>query len=155
MKIGIYGGTFNPIHRGHLTAARAAMDVLGLDRLLLLPASIPPHKDLPAGSATAEQRLEMTRMAGEQLGLGDRVQVLDLELKRTGRSYTSDTRAQLKERYPEDELWLLMGTDMFLTIQTWHEEEKILSLAAIATFGRTEADTEEQISEQRDNQNRT
>ena len=59
MRIGIYGGTFNPIHRGHLTAARAAMDALGLDRLLLIPASIPPHKDLPAGSATAEQRLEM------------------------------------------------------------------------------------------------
>ena len=86
----------------------------------------------------------------EQLGLGDRVQVLDLELKRTGRSYTSDTLAQLKERYPEDELWLLMGTDMFLTIQTWHEAEKILSLAGIATFGRTEADTEELFSVQRD-----
>ena len=58
--------------------------------------------------------------------------------------------AQLKERYPEDELWLLMGTDMFLTIQTWHEAEKILSLAGIATFGRTEADTEALFSVQRD-----
>ena len=150
MKIGIYGGTFNPPHLGHLTAAAAVIATLKLDKLLLIPASIPPHKDLPAGSATAEQRLEMTRMAGEQLGLGDRVQVLDLELKRTGRSYTSDTLAQLKERYPEDELWLLMGTDMFLTIQTWHEAEKILSLAGIATFGRTEADTEELFSVQRD-----
>ena len=149
MKIGIYGGTFNPPHLGHLTAA-AVIATLKLDKLLLIPASIPPHKDLPADSATAEQRLEMTRMAGEQLGLGDRVQVLDLELKRTGRSYTSDTLAQLKERYPEDELWLLMGTDMFLTIQTWHEAEKILSLAGIAAFGRTEADTEELFSVQRD-----
>ena len=134
MKIGVYGGTFNPPHLGHVTAARAVFELLKLD---LLPDREPPHKALPAGSPTPEQRLEMTRLAGEQLGLGDRVQVLDLELKRTGRSYTSDTLAQLKERYPEDELWLLMGTDMFLTIQTWHEAEKILSLAGIATFGRT------------------
>ena len=67
MKIGIYGGTFDPIHRGHITAAQAAAQQLGLDLLLLIPASIPPHKDLPAGSATAEQRLEMTRMAGDGL----------------------------------------------------------------------------------------
>ena len=70
MKIGIYGGTFNPPHLGHLTAAAAVIATLKLDKLLLIPASIPPHKALPAGSATAEQRLEMTRLAGEQLGLG-------------------------------------------------------------------------------------
>ena len=150
MKIGVYGGTFNPPHLGHVTAARAVFELLKLDLLLLVPDREPPHKALPAGSPTPEQRLEMTRLAGEQLGLGDRVQVLDLELKRTGRSYTSDTLAQLKERYPEDELWLLMGTDMFLTTQTWHEAEKILSLAGIAAFGRTEADTEELFSVQRD-----
>ena len=150
MKIGVYGGTFNPPHLGHVTAARAVFELLKLDLLLLVPDREPPHKALPAGSPTPEQRLEMTRLAGEQLGLGDRVQVLDLELKRTGRSYTSDTLAQLKERYPEDELWLLVGTDMFLTIQTWHEAEKILSLAGIAAFGRTEADTEELFSVQRD-----
>lgn len=63
MRIGIYGGTFNPIHRGHLTAARAAMDVLGLDRLLLIPASVPPHKALPQGSADAAERLEMAALA--------------------------------------------------------------------------------------------
>ena len=70
MKIGIYGGTFNPPHLGHLTAAAAVIATLKLDKLLLIPASIPPHKDLPAGSATAEQRLEMTRMAGEHLVRG-------------------------------------------------------------------------------------
>ena len=113
MKIGIYGGTFTPPHLGHLTAAAAVFSMLKLDKLLLIPASIPPHKDLPAGSPTAEQRLEMTRLAGEQLGLGDRVETLDMELHRQGKSYTSDTLAELKARYPEDELWLLMGTDMF------------------------------------------
>ena len=85
MKIGVYGGTFNPPHLGHVTAARAVFELLKLDLLLLVPDREPPHKALPAGSPTPEQRLEMTRLAGEQLGLGDRVQVLDLELKRTGR----------------------------------------------------------------------
>lgn len=150
MKIGIYGGTFNPPHLGHITAARAAFELLKLDRLLLIPAGMPPHKDLPAGSPTPEQRLEMTRLAGEQMGLGDRVETLDLELRREGRSFTSDTLRQIKEQYPEAELWLLMGTDMFLTLQAWHAPEEIFSLAGIAAFGRTEADTEELFSVQRD-----
>ena len=90
MKIGIYGGTFNPPHLGHVTAARAVFELLKLDKLLLVPAGLPPHKDLPAGSPTPEQRLEMTRLAADQTGLGDRVEVLDLELRREGRSYTSD-----------------------------------------------------------------
>ena len=150
MKIGVYGGTFNPPHLGHLAAARAVFELLKLDLLLLVPDGQPPHKDLPAGSPTAEQRLEMTRLAGEQLGLGDKVRVLDLELRRPGRSYTAETLSELKAQYPADELWLLMGTDMFLTLQTWHEPEKILSLAGIAAFGRTEEDTEELFSVQRD-----
>ena len=149
MKIGVYGGTFNPPHLGHLTAARAVFELLGLDLLLLIPAGLPPHKELPAGSPTAEQRLEMTRLAGEQLGLGDKVRTLDIELERGGRSFTSDTLVQLKAQYPDSELWLLMGTDMFLTLQAWHEPEKILSLAGIAAFGRTEEDTEELFSAQR------
>ena len=150
LKIGIYGGTFNPPHLGHLTAAAAVIATLKLDKLLLIPASIPPHKDLPAGSATAEQRLEMTRMAGEQLGLGSKVETLDMEVRRAGKSFTSDTLAELKAQFPEDELWLLMGTDMFLSFETWHEPEKIASLAGIAAFGRTEADMEPQFSVQRD-----
>ena len=150
MKIGIYGGTFNPPHLGHITAAKAVFQLLELDRLLLIPAGIPPHKAMPEGSASADQRLEMTRLAGEQLDLGGRVQVLDLELKREGRSFTVDTLETLKERYPGDELWLLMGTDMFLTLQAWKDPEKILSLAGIAAFGRTEEDTEELFAVQRE-----
>ena len=129
MKIGVYGGTFNPPHLGHAAAARAVVELLKLDRLLIIPAGLPPHKDLPAGSPTPEQRLEMTRLAADQLGLGDRVEVLDVEIHRHGKSYTADTLAALKARYPDDELWLLMGTDMFLTFQAWHEPERILSLA--------------------------
>ena len=150
MKIGIYGGTFNPPHLGHITAAKAVFELLKLDRLLLIPAGIPPHKAMPEGSASAGQRLEMTRLAGEQLDLGGQVQVLDLELKREGRSFTVDTLETLKEQYPGDELWLLMGTDMFLTLQAWKDPEKILSLAGIAAFGRTEEDTEELFAVQRE-----
>lgn len=150
MKIGIYGGTFNPPHLGHVTAARAVFELLKLDRLLLIPDRLPPHKDLPENSPSAQDRLEMTRLAGEQTGLGDRVQVLDLELKREGKSYTADTLEEIRQMYPEDELWLLMGTDMFLTLQAWHEPEKILSFAGIAAFGRTEEDTEELFSVQRE-----
>ena len=150
MKIGIYGGTFNPPHLGHVTAARAVFDLLRLDRLLVIPVGLPPHKDLPDHSPTPAQRLEMTRLAVEQMGLDGKAEVLDMELSRAGKSYTSDTLAELKERYPDDELWLLMGTDMFLTLQAWHAPEEILSLAGIAAFGRTEADTEELFSVQRD-----
>ena len=108
MKIGVYGGTFNPPHLGHVTAARAVFELLKLDLLLLVPDGQPPHKVLPAGSPTPAQRLEMTRLAGEQLGLGEKVQTLDLELRRPGRSFTSETLEALRERYPQDELWLLM-----------------------------------------------
>ena len=150
MKIGVYGGTFNPPHLGHVTAARAVFELLKLDLLLLVPDGQPPHKMLPPGSPSPEQRLEMTRLAGEQLGLGERVRTLDLELKREGRSYTAEPLRQLHQQYPEDELWLLMGTDMFLTLQAWREPGEILSLAGIAAFGRTEEDTEELFSVQRD-----
>lgn len=150
MKIGVYGGAFNPPHLGHITAARAVSGLLKLDKLLVIPTGRPPHKQLPPGSPTPEQRLEMTRLAMEQAGLGDRIEVPDLEIRREGSSYTADTLARLKEQYPEDELWLLMGADMFLTLQTWREPERILSLAGIAAFGRTEADTEELFAVQRD-----
>ncbi|MBE6963425.1 MAG: nicotinate (nicotinamide) nucleotide adenylyltransferase [Ruminococcaceae bacterium] len=154
MRIGIYGGTFNPPHLGHITAARAVFELLKLDRLLLIPAGLPPHKLMPPGSPTALQRLEMTRLAGEQLDIGDKVEVLDIELLRKGKSYTSDTLAELKRQFPEDELWLLMGTDMFLTLQAWHAPEEVLRLAGIAAFGRTEADTEELFAVQREFLNR-
>ena len=136
MKIGIYGGSFNPIHRGHLTAAQSAAQQLGLDRLLLIPASVPPHKQLSADSATAQQRLEMTVLSTAELRC--KAEVLDIEIKRSGKSYTSDTLRQLKAIYPDDELWLLMGTDMFLSFHTWHEPEVITALASIGAFSRTE-----------------
>ena len=89
MNIGIYGGTFNPVHAGHMTAAKFAMEYLGLERLYLIPAGIPPHKRMAAGSPGPEHRLAMTRLAADAAGPG--AEALDLELRREGRSYTVDT----------------------------------------------------------------
>ena len=136
MKIGIYGGTFDPIHRGHLTAAKAVRDALGLNKLLLVVDSIPPHKELPADSAGNEDRLAMTELATAELGKW--AEVSDIELRRQGKSYTSDTLRQLKAMYPDDELWLIVGSDMFLSFHTWHEPEVIASLAGIAAVSRLE-----------------
>ena len=131
MKIGIYGGTFNPPHLGHMAAAQAAMAVLGLDKLFFIPAALPPHKELPADGAGAEHRLAMTALMadglGESIGRRGDVEALDIELRRTGKSYTADTLEELHSRFPEDELWLLMGTDMFLTIQNWYQPERIMA----------------------------
>lgn len=148
MKIGIYGGTFDPPHLGHMEAARASIAVLGLDKLLFVPASQPPHKALPAGSAAPEHRLAMAELMADGLLLPSVTEVSSLELEREGKSYTSDTLKALRERYPEDELWLLMGTDMFLTLQNWHKAEKIMRLAGIAAFARTESDSGELLEVQ-------
>ena len=136
MKIGVFGGTFNPIHRGHLAAATAAAGQLSLDKLLLIPDAIPPHKPLPSGSAGAEERLEMVQLCTAEVSAP--AEVLDLELRRQGASYTCDTLAQLREQYPEEELFLLMGSDMFLSFETWRQPERICDLATLAVFSRRE-----------------
>ena len=154
MKIGIYGGSFNPPHLGHLAAAKAAMAALELDRLVFIPAGVPPHKDLAPGSPDRAQRLEMTRIAADQLLMPASTEVWDTELHREGKSYTADTLEEAAARWPGDELWLLMGTDMFLTLHLWAEPEKILALAGVCAFGRTEADGEEMFAPQREFLNR-
>ncbi len=136
MKIGIYGGSFNPPHKGHLQAAKAAVTSLGLDRLLLIPARIAPHKlALPEGSPTPEQRLEMLCLAARSL---EKTEVSDLELRREGPSYTYETVQALHRLYPDDELVLLMGTDMFLTFLQWRHPEEILRYAHLGVFYRGE-----------------
>lgn len=150
MKIGIYGGTFNPPHLGHLEAARTAVRVLGLDKLLLVPAAVPPHKQLPQGTPSQKHRLEMTAKMADALLMPGVAEVSTMELERAGKSYTSDTLAAVHERYPDAELWLLMGTDMFLTLHLWHEPAEILKLAGVCAFGRTEQDGEALFVPQRE-----
>ena len=146
-KIGIYGGTFNPPHTGHLQAAVQAVEVLDLDLLLMIPDRIAPHKDIPAGSPTPEQRLEMLRIALEGQ---EKIRPSDIELQREGVSYTYMTLEALREEYPEEELILLMGTDMFLTFDAWKEPERICALASLGVFYRGEKGEKEQILRQKE-----
>ena len=143
MKIGIYGGTFNPPHLGHQAAAETAVKVLGLDKLILIPAAVPPHKEMPEHSPDNRHRLEMTRKMADAMNMPGVVEVSDMEMHRTGKSYTADTLKEIKAQYPDAQLWLLMGTDMFLTLHLWYKPEEILDLACICAFGRTEQDGEE------------
>ena len=150
MKIGIYGGTFNPPHLGHMAAARTAVDALKLDKLLLMPAAVPPHKTLPENTPDQAHRLAMVEQMADALEMPGVVEVSTLELEREGKSYTSDTLEELHRRYPGAELWLLMGTDMFLTLHQWHDAKTILRLAKICAFGRTDQDGEAVFAPQRE-----
>ena len=136
-RIGIYGGSFNPPHLGHVFAARNARQLLGLDKILLIPAAIPPHKAVAEGSPDGETRLALTELAiaGEP-----GMEVSRIELDRSGPSYTVDTLRTLRESYAQDELYLLMGTDMFLSFFQWREPETIAKLAVPVCMARVRAD---------------
>lgn len=136
-RIGIYGGTFNPPHLGHTEAAREAIELLGLDRLLVIPAAVPPHKTLPHGSPTVQQRLSLVELAFSRV---EGASVMDLELRRQGKSYTADTVEELRRLYPQDELILLMGTDMLLSFMTWYQPERICANCSLAWFRRDQED---------------
>ncbi len=145
-RIGIYGGTFNPPHIGHIRAAKGVVRSLGLDKLLVIPDRIAPHKELPEGSASPEQRLEMLRLA---LADCPEIDVSDIELRREGKSYTFETVAQLRSQYPDAELILLMGTDMFLSFHEWRNPELILKEASVGVFYRGEKGEKPAIEERR------
>lgn len=129
MKIGIYGGSFNPPHRGHLHAALGFYDAMALDLLLVIPDYEPPHKQL-SGIDSAEMRLEMTKVCFSGESIGERkIEVSDFEVRSGGISYTALTLEHFREVCPEDEFFLLCGTDMFLTLDKWYHPETIFSLA--------------------------
>ena len=132
-RIGIYGGTFNPPHVGHIRAAQAAISTLGLSKLLLIPDRIAPHKQIPDGSPSPQQRLEMITLASERL---PKMEVSDMELRREDISYSYITVEQLRQEYPDRELILLMGTDMFLSFDSWKHPQRILENAALGVFYR-------------------
>ncbi len=133
MRVGIYGGTFSPVHVGHVAAARAFMEQMWLDILYVIPAGIPPHKTVKGDASTAD-RLEMCRRAFADM---EGVIVSDLELRRTGKSYTVDTLRELYD--PDGRLFLLLGTDMLMTLDSWREPEEIFRLA-YPVYIRREAD---------------
>lgn len=146
-RIGIYGGTYSPPHIGHLKAAEYAIEALGLDRLLLIPTGVSPHKAMSAG-ATSADRLEMLRLSAAGM---EKAQVSDLEIRRQGSSYTVDTLRTIREENPGAELVLLMGTDMFVSFLSWREPEAILALATLAVFCRGERGERQRIEAQKEN----
>jgi len=145
-RIGIYGGTYNPPHIGHMRAAAHGVKSLNLDRLLLVPSSISPHKELPEDSATARERLEMLSMSARGI---EKAFVSDIELTREGTSYTVDTVEQLRRENPEAELILMMGTDMFTSFLNWVEPERILKAASLAVFYRGDKKEKQAVDEQK------
>ncbi len=128
----LFGGTFDPIHIGHLALARACMEQLGLDGVLLMPTSVPPHK-LKAYMAPPEKRLQMCELAAADCPW---LTVSDLEIQRGGASFTVETLEALHEQEPDTEWYLLTGADMFRSLGTWWRFEDIARLAVLCAVPR-------------------
>ncbi len=133
-KIGIFGGTFNPVHNGHVRLAKHYMEQLGLSRMLVIPTKTPPHKAAP-DLADSDDRLAMCRIAFEGM---EGVTVSDMEIRREGKSFTVDTVHELKKEFLDAQLFLLVGSDMFLTFRKWKDWQEILKNAILCTAARTD-----------------
>lgn len=135
-KIAMFGGSFNPPHLGHFQLAEIVINRLELDALFLIPVFTPPHK---AGSdmAAAEHRLNMCRIFERY---DPKIKTSDIEITRGGSSYTVDTLKRLKVLYPDSKLYLIVGADMYMTLQSWKNPEKICDLATICTVSRNTDD---------------
>jgi nicotinate-nucleotide adenylyltransferase len=137
MHTGILGGSFDPIHHGHLILARAALEELGLDRILFIPANRSPHKT-DTKPATAQNRLAMVQLAIEgEPGF----EASDLELHRPPPSYTVETLRELRSRHPDDEFTLLIGADNVAKFDTWREPDETRRLARLAVLDRAKHET--------------
>ncbi len=132
MRIGIFGGTFDPPHLGHKKYADEFIEKLGLDKLIIIPTAAPPHK-LNAETADSGDRLNMARLTFK----GDCVQVSDIEIARGGKSYTYETVADLASDYPDDELIFLLGSDMLLSFHLWKNPDIILRYVKICAVTRS------------------
>ena len=132
MRVGVYGGVFNPPHQGHLVAAQEAHAQLELDVVLWIPAGVAPHREVE-NDPGAEARFEMVELA---ISGDERFRASRMELEREGPSYTVDTLRELHEREPDDDLFLILGGDQALALPTWREPEEVLELAQLAVFER-------------------
>ena len=135
MRIGIFGGTFNPPHTGHLQAAARAVEALGSDMLYVVPTGMPPHKPLEPDTPSGTERYRMAELLFADM---PQVQMSDVELTRQGPSYTMDTVLAIQKLHPAAELFLLLGTDMFLSLTHWHRADELLQLVTPAVFARAD-----------------
>lgn len=140
MRIAVYGGSFNPPHPAHVRAAHLAYEALEPDKMLIIPAADPPHKQLAEGSPTPQERFELTRLAFRDF---PEAEVSDMEISRGGASYTADTLTELAARYPGAELYFVVGTDMLTSFERWHNFQDILALSALCVLPRGEGDMPE------------
>jgi nicotinate-nucleotide adenylyltransferase len=131
VSLGVFGGTFDPVHVAHLRVAEEVREALGLAHVLWIPSADPPHKR--GTLVPAAHRLEMVRLA---TAANPNFEVLDLELRREGPSYTVDTLRTLRERYPESRLWFVLGRDVIEEIGSWYQPEVLFELASIAVVPR-------------------
>ncbi len=138
MKIGLFGGTFDPIHNGHIALCEALQQALGLDRIILMPTAQPPHK-LKTEMAPAAHRAAMCELAAEPYPA---LSVSRVEIARGGASFTADTLDILRARYKDAEWYLLMGADMFLTVSSWFRYEDIKKAAVLCTVPRDDVSFE-------------
>ena len=132
-RVAVFGGTFNPIHNGHLHLAGRFAELLQSDLVLLIPTNVPPHKQAP-DLAPAADRLAMCRLAVRDNNL---FQVSDMEIRRGGPSYTSETLLRLRGLFPDAELSLIVGEDMFVTLEQWRSPETIYRLAVLCAAPRS------------------
>ncbi len=137
-RIGIFGGTFNPPHKGHIYIAKEAKRLAELDRMIFIPCYIPPHKEV-WGDVSAEHRFNMTRIAIADI---PEFEISDIEIKKGGTSYTAQTLEKMKELYPHDILCFVVGGDSFRNMDSWYHPEQIFARAEIIAFARDEMDRE-------------
>jgi len=137
-KIGIFGGTFNPVHRGHEIAAVNVYDKYKLDKLMIITANIPPHKQVDS-KVTAEQRFEMCEICFDKYK-DYNICVSDFEIKKDGTSYTFNTLTEIKKYYLGDKIYYLMGSDMFLYFESWYKYQELLKLCAFVIAFRNNQD---------------
>ncbi len=131
-KIGIFGGTFDPIHNGHINLAVYFYQFLNLDKIIFIPTNSPPHK-VKNSNSTNKDRLEMCKLALKEF---ENFEVSDLEIKRSGKSYTFQTLIDLKEIYSESRFYFILGSDMYVTIDTWKNFLDILNLVYLCVGNR-------------------
>ena len=140
MRIVIYGGSFNPPHIGHVAAAQSVYEELKPDKFLIIPTNMPPHKAMEENSPQPLERLEMCSLA---FGHIPGVEISDMESRREGKSYTAFTIEELRRDYPEDEICLVMGTDMFLSFRSWYRYQYLLENCTLAVLSREAYDNYE------------
>ena len=131
MRLGFFGGTFDPIHLGHLRAAENALESLELDRVAFVPAGTPPHRAPPSSSALDRYALTALATAGHP-----RFAVSDAEVRREGPSYTVDTVAGLRRESPDAVVFVIVGSDTLPEMPTWRSHERLLELATVAVVAR-------------------